>query len=521
VGEERVERGPGDGAHQCRQCSPDEWGCSDPSKRRIVEGVDRAVISSRLQAAECSPRVLLVEIRSVGGLQRGTVRIDTGFAEEFRRREQAFVAGMPGRTGEGGGHGGVEVVRTRFDRAMLCARVLVSFAMAPISFSDDEGFDFAVRCILSGVAYGMAEIGEVLSVAEQVEASNVDAWFDGWTGLGARVDAIAERAERAGHAQSAAQAYLRAANYRFAGFYYVLGTAHAAEHLAAWNAHRRSLERSLLCRAPAVERLPVTFDGVELRAWRFRGSGRPGRHPTLLIHNGLGSPLSDVFMTGAADAMLRGWDAIVFDGPGQGHARFVDGLGPVDDWGPVGIAVLDAALALGDVDPERVVASGIADGGFLAAVHGAADPRIAALVCDPGVIRPIDGAIGGLPEDLATAWRAGESVDAMAERDRETKFALEKLVEQWPGSSADDVLARLASWDLEPLLDRIRVPTFVADPDAAAAFAGQSAELVGLLGERATLVPFTTTEGAGLDCEIGAPQLRNQRVFDWLDETLG
>lgn len=44
--------------------------------------------------------------------------------------------------------------------------------------------------------------------------------------------------------------------------------------------------------------------------------------------------------------------------------------------------------------------------------------------------------------------------------------------------------------------------------------------LAGLLGERATLVPFTTTEGAGLDCEIGAPQLRNQQVSDWLDETL-
>ncbi len=393
--------------------------------------------------------------------------------------------------------------------------------MAPISFSEDGGFDFAVRCILSGVAYGMAEIGEVLSVAEQIEPADLDAWFDAWTALGARIDAVAERAERAGHAHSAAQAYLRAANYRFAGFYYVLGTARAAEHLAAWKAHRRSLERSLRGRAPAVEPVRVTCGDVELRAWRFRGSGPSGLHPALLIHNGLGSPLSDVFMTGAADAMLRGWDAIVFDGPGQGHARFVDGLGPVDDWGPVGIAVLDAALALGDIDPERVVVSGIADGGFLAAVHAAADPRIAALVCDPGVMRPVDGALGSLPVDVATAWRAGESVGAMTGRDRDTAFALEKLVEQWPGSSADDVLARLALWDLGPLLDRIRVPTFVADPDAASAFAGQSAELAGVLGERAALVPFTTTEGAGLDCEIGAPQLRNQRVFDWLDEMLG
>ncbi len=65
------------------------------------------------------------------------------------------------------------------------------------------------------------------------------------------------------------------------------------------------------------------------------------------------------------------------------------------------------------------------------------------------------------------------------------------------------------------------MPTLVCDPDAATSFPGQSAELAAALGHRATTIPFTTAEGAGLDCEIGAPVLRNQRVFDHLDDILG
>lgn len=391
--------------------------------------------------------------------------------------------------------------------------------MSVIAFSEDGGFDFAVRCVLSGVAYGMAEVGEVLTAAEQVADGDLDEWFDVWTQLGARCDAIATGAEQAGHRASAASAFLRAANYRFAGFYYVLGTRHASEHRAAWQAHRDSFTRFVACRPDIVEPFLIPFDDVDLHAWRFRAPGADGTRPALIIHNGLGSPISDGCMTGAIDAVRRGWDAIVFDGPGQGHARFVDELGPVDDWGRVGAAVIDATLALG-VDPDRIAASGIADGGYLAAVHAASDSRVAALVCDPGVVRPIAGALGGLPADVAEAFETGTPVTPMGGRDDATKFAFDKLVEQWPRHSPDDVLLRLRAWDLSPFVDAIRVPTLVADPDAATAFPGQSRELAAQLGARTTLMAFTTAEGAGLDCEIGAPQLRNQRVFDWLDETL-
>jgi dienelactone hydrolase len=223
-------------------------------------------------------------------------------------------------------------------------------------------------------------------------------------------------------------------------------------------------------------------------------------------------------MTGAADAVMRGWDAVAFDGPGQGHALFVDGVGPTDDWAPVGRSVLDATIAAGGVDEERIASSGISDGGYLAAVHAAADPRVKALVCDPGVVRPVDGALAALPARLRAAWAGGDRELAPVAPDE--RFALAKLTEQWPGLGPAEVLERLSRRDLAECAHAIACPVFVADPDSAMSFPGQSAALAELLGDRATLVSFASRDGAGLDCEIGAPRLRNQKVFDWLDDVL-
>jgi hypothetical protein len=396
-----------------------------------------------------------------------------------------------------------------------------------ITFSADGGFDFAVRCLLTGIGYGMAEPGEVLTTAAGVEPGDMEGWFRAWTELGSRCDAIATRAAHLGHDHSAADAYLRAANYRFAGFYYVLGSADPGRHLSAWRAHRTSLRHALLLWDQPAEQLRIPWGDATMRGWLVRaaeGTGS-GDRPLMMIHNGLGSPMSDTVMTGLADAARRGWHTLVFDGPGQGRMRFIEGAGPVDDWGPVGTAVLDAALSAGGIDERRVVAAGISDGGYLAARHAAADRRVTALVCDPAVLRPVDGVVGGLPDGLRAAWVSGGAgaVDAAvaAADDPDTAFAAAKVVEQWPGHTVGGVLDRLSGWDLEPFLDRITVPTLVCDPDAATSFPGQSAELVDALGGMATPIAFTSDEGAGLDCEIGAPRLRNQRVFDNLEEILG
>jgi hypothetical protein len=67
------------------------------------------------------------------------------------------------------------------------------------------------------------------------------------------------------------------------------------------------------------------------------------------------------------------------------------------------------------------------------------------------------------------------------------------------------------------VVDRIRVPLLVTDPEGERFWPRQSRRLFDALPGEKVLVPFTAAEGADLHCEPKAPRLRAQRVFDWLD----
>lgn len=393
----------------------------------------------------------------------------------------------------------------------------------PVRLSADDGFDFAVRCLLNGIPYGMADSGEIFAAIGDVPVGDNDGRFDALTGLGARVESIADESAARGHDESARLAYLRAANYRYAGFWYVLGTKDPSRWKPAWLDHRRCLDASF-ARWSGLERFDVPWGPGPFPAYLIRGGSR-----VLVVQNGLGAPLSDTLMTGVMDAVARGWSAVAFDGPGQGATRVVDGIGPTDDWAAVIAAVLDAVqeLTRGAGRFSSVALLGVADGAALALQAAARDPRVVALVCDPGVIRPIDGALGQLPTDLITKWREQDDDAARFQRfvaaaahDPACAFTVAKLTEQWPDHTLYDVLARLDAWDVTALLDDVAVPVLVCDPDQATSYPGQSAELAAALGDHATLVPLMSEEGAGLDCEIDAPTRRAQRIHDWLDEVV-
>lgn len=71
------------------------------------------------------------------------------------------------------------------------------------------------------------------------------------------------------------------------------------------------------------------------------------------------------------------------------------------------------------------------------------------------------------------------------------------------------------------MIERIRCPVLITDPEGEQFWPGQSRLLYDALPGAKQLVRFTASEGAELHCEPMAAGLRAQRIFDWLDETLG
>ena len=83
-----------------------------------------------------------------------------------------------------------------------------------------------------------------------------------------------------------------------------------------------------------------------------------------------------------------------------------------------------------------------------------------------------------------------------------------------------DVFSAARQYNLADVVDQITTPLLITDPEGEQFWPGQSQQLFDKLQGTKRLVPFTADEGADRHCEPMARSLLEQRMFDWLDETL-
>src|SRR5690606_7438164 len=106
--------------------------------------------------------------------------------------------------------------------------------------------------------------------------------------------------------------------------------------------------------------------------------------PTLICTNGYDWNIQELFFAHAPAALLRGYNCLLFDGPGQGRVLYKQGMPMRPDWEAVVTPVVDYALTRPEIDPKRMALVGWSFGGFLAPRAAAFEHRIAALIADPG-----------------------------------------------------------------------------------------------------------------------------------------
>lgn len=392
-------------------------------------------------------------------------------------------------------------------------------------FFADAGFEFATLQVLGSTAYRMAEVGEILATAQRITDADADSWFDEWMAMAKRVHAIATDAHRAGHLDSARDAYLRAAVYSGVAFFYVPATTEPGREHATWRWHRAAFDEAMRLWPTPVERIEVPYEDTHLHGY-FWSCGHE-RRPVVILVNGSDGPVSDMLSAGAMDAVARGYHAITVDGPGQGYALYEQQLFFRRDWEAVITPMVDYLLKRHDVDPHGIVLSGLSQAGYWVPRAVAYEHRIAAAVADPGVVRVGDSWTAHFPPQMLQMLDAGQDeefdtiVGNIAQQSPQVKLTLAKRLEPYGTTSMATALTELTTWNLADDAPLITCPLLITAPEDEQFWPGQSAELFQLVTAAGkTLMPFTAAEGANWHCEPMAPQVRGQRIFDWLDSVL-
>lgn len=394
-------------------------------------------------------------------------------------------------------------------------------------FYPSADFDYEVRCVLGHVAFGAADVGEVLATIDGVADNDHAHWFQAWHDTGSRVRAAADAAAAAGHIVSASHAYLRAATYFAVAVNSVSGLDSDELLVPTFRLHRSSWDGFVDTTSRIVERVEIPYERDTLPGWFFRPAEDSTERPTLVMVNGSDGALSSVWCYGAAGALDRGYNVLLFDGPGQQSMLFERGVGFRPDWEAVLTPVVDFLLQRTDVDRDRLALYGISQGGYWVARALAFEHRFAAAIADPGVVDVGASWTTNIPSSLMKLFRAGKK-DAF---DRDMSLGMKfsgQTARTWnfrarpyAHESYFDTLTEVHRYTLmDEDTARITTPLFLTDPEGEQFWSGQSKWLADRTGGPAELSRFTAAEGANFHCQPMARQLTDERMFDWLDVAL-
>jgi dienelactone hydrolase len=377
-------------------------------------------------------------------------------------------------------------------------------------FPDNYNWSLAVSLAL-GMGSELSEIDTACRAVRSRAAAAVDdaaqqAWFDAWSEVAARAEALAERDAEHGRLRSAGRKQLHA-------------TAHhlMAERMMTNQSplKARSYQDALRCfqqgtrrRGHRVEMVEVPYDDTGLPALFVPAAPAPRRAdapPCVIVFNGFDVTKEVLYLLGVGELAERGMSMLLCDQPGSGGALRIHGLPTRPDMEVAASACLDYLEARADVDTGRVAVAGISMGGYFAPRAAAFEGRLAACVAW-GAFHDLIGVATNLASTGAHSappfqvpWVFGIEDRNELARHAE-RFTLDGVAEK----IACPLLIMHGANDRQVPLEQAH-RTFDQAVNAA----------------RRDLIVFADGDWGDQHCQVDNPTLAIDCMADWLQEVLG
>jgi pimeloyl-ACP methyl ester carboxylesterase len=397
---------------------------------------------------------------------------------------------------------------------------------APLSPFADPDFGYSYLCALGNSYYGAGDPGKLLALTSKIKSGDFEsAWAAYWL-AGQESLALAKSAAKKRHNVSAREAYLAAATYFRGALRFGDSTDNPDRMLACWQDYALCWAAAAELFDPPIERLEIPYEGTSLTGWFLRAANSRRGKPLVIIHNGADGLEVNSFVLGAAGALARGYNCLIYNGPGQGDSLWVRKLYFRPDWEKVITPVMDAMLVRREVDPKRIALVGISQGGYWAPRALAFEHRIAAGVADPGTW------------DVSEPWLIHLSPAMRSMLEAKDKSSFDQYMQSGAASNARargllsfrmrpfgmtsfyDAFRAVQAYTLAGVAGQIRCPMLLTAPESEQFFPGQAQKLYDALHCPKMIVHFTHDQGAGEHCEVAAPGYRDFCIYNWLDEIL-
>ncbi|MFH1951091.1 MAG: alpha/beta fold hydrolase [Pseudomonadota bacterium] len=398
-----------------------------------------------------------------------------------------------------------------------------SFSMELV-FKDTQ-YSFQTLRALTYAVDGGADVGEVLNTAYRIKEGDDESWYREWMKTAVQREKAGHDFLARGRRISARQEFFKASNYFRTAEFFLHTNPKDPRIVTVSRKSRESFVKAAKMAEHPIIPIEIPFEGTTLPGYLCLVDKSGPKRPLLIVHSGFDGTAEEIYFGAAHFAVKRGYNVLLFEGPGQGRVIREQGLPFRPDWETVVTPVVDYALTRKEVDPKKIALMGISFGGYLAPRAVAFEKRIKACIANGGVY-DFHMTARLTPEeekDLDTPKGAEEIDKALYDKmkaDPSFRWAMANGMFTFHAQSPSEWLKMTRPYTMKDVAEKITCPMLIVDSEEDKDMPGQATKLYDALKSQKHFIMFTKEEGAEEHCQMGALLISNARILDWLDDIM-
>ncbi len=389
----------------------------------------------------------------------------------------------------------------------------------------DAQYSFQTLRALGYAVSGGADVGEVLRTVYSIKEGDDESWYRQWLKTAQQCEKAGDDFLARGRPISARQEFFKASNYYRAAEFFLHTNPEDPRIVSVWKKSRDSFLKAAKLTGHPIIPVEIPFEGTTLPGYLCLVDKSRTKRPLLIVHSGFDGTKEELYFETAYFAVKRGYNVLLFEGPGQGGVIRVQNLPFRPNWETVVRPVVDYAVTLKEVKAERIALMGISFGGYLAPRAVAFEKRIKACIANGGVYDfHMTARLTPAEDNSLDTRESAEEIDkwiyAKMKSDPSFRWVMANGMFTFHAKSPSDWLKMTRPYTLKDVAEKITCPILIVDSEGDKDMPGQARKLFEALKSPKDFMLFTKEEGAEEHCQMGAILISNARILDWLDDIM-